>query len=79
MRALLSHSGDRLVKQNLRLIGNHEVQHWCAKLKFIGSAKGKVLVHCFCVMSKRYHEASSLLEDSKHLSNWARSAHSPVV
>jgi REP-associated tyrosine transposase len=27
-------------------------------------------------MSNHYHEASCLLEDSKHFSNWARSAHS---
>jgi len=44
--------------------------------KFMKRARNKVPLHGFCVMSNHFHKAASLLEDSTHMSNWARSANS---
>jgi hypothetical protein len=46
-----------------------KTQYLDSKYKLIDRAMGKVLVHSFYVISNHCHEASSLLENSKHLSN----------
>lgn len=46
------------------------------RIRFMIRARGKVLLHSFCIMDNHIHESASLLAGSEHMSNWARSAHS---
>lgn len=46
------------------------------RFRFMARAQGKVVLHSFCVLDNHYHESNTLLDESKYLSNWVRSAHS---
>lgn len=46
--------------------------------RFFNRAGGAVLIYAFVVMSNHFHEAAELLDDSRPLSNWLRSAHSSI-
>jgi len=46
------------------------------RFRFLPRARGKVRVHSYCLMDNHGHETGSLLAESKHLSDWTRSAHS---
>ena len=46
------------------------------RVRFLKRASGKVRFHSFCLLDNHGHESATLVDDSKHMSNWARSAHS---
>ena len=46
------------------------------RFRFLKRARGKVLIHSFCVMDNHGHEGASLLAEPKYMSDWTRSAHS---
>ena len=46
------------------------------RVRFLKRASGKVRFHSFCLLDNHGHESATLVDDSKHMSNWARSSHS---